>query len=266
MCLSAHASKAPNQIFHTALTAALRKLGFKVYDFVERYKADEITLWDNALRAKFFGNGRPWGRKEFDEVTGSFNASSHASIQSAELTCKQCILDTPCCFFVEELSDAYPEAKVVLNKRNVDKWLVSMQKTIFRVMNWPSWRFLRYTDRNSATWLAHMELTWKVFCNNDYGDKCKQRFIEHNEHVRNVVPKDRLLEYEVSDGWGPLCAFLNVQEPDEPFPNVYDTQKYLERADQTLWRPAVRRLLQYIVTAAITSALIVGAAVIVLRG
>ncbi|KAJ7669602.1 hypothetical protein B0H17DRAFT_1209671 [Mycena rosella] len=43
----------------------------------------------------------------------------------------------------------------------------------------------------------------------------KARCIEHYESLRWLVPKERLLEYEVKDGWGPLpvCAFLGKDVP-----------------------------------------------------
>lgn len=34
-------------------------------------------------------------------------------------------------------------------------------------------------------------------------------------HVRDVVPRDRLLVYRLGDGWGPLCAFLGVPVPTD---------------------------------------------------
>ena len=33
------------------------------------------------------------------------------------------------------------------------------------------------------------------------------------------VPKDKLLVYNVSDGWEPLCQFLGKDVPDCPFPH-----------------------------------------------
>lgn len=38
--------------------------------------------------------------------------------------------------------------------------------------------------------------------------------------VRGLVPSERLLEWTVEDGWGPLCAFLGKPVPDEAFPHV----------------------------------------------
>lgn len=44
---------------------------------------------------------------------------------------------------------------------------------------------------------------------------------EHNRRVREVVPSDRLLVYDVRDGWEPLCQFLDVDKcPEMPFPKT----------------------------------------------
>ena len=39
-------------------------------------------------------------------------------------------------------------------------------------------------------------------------------FNRHNEEVQGSVPPDRLLVYEVKEGWGPLCSFLGVPVPE----------------------------------------------------
>ena len=48
----------------------------------------------------------------------------------------------------------------------------------------------------------------------------RRGFIMHNEHVRTKVPRDKLLDFQPSDGWGPLCAFLGKEVPSGPFPHV----------------------------------------------
>jgi hypothetical protein len=47
-------------------------------------------------------------------------------------------------------------------------------------------------------------------------------FNRHNEEVKRRVPKERLLVYEVKEGWEPLCEFLGVEEPNKPFPRLND--------------------------------------------
>jgi len=62
---------------------------------------------------------------------------------------------------------------------------------------------------------------WKAF-----GDKIHDRafmtaeFKRHNAEVQNALPKQRVLVYEVKQGWEPLCAFLGVPVPSTPFPHV----------------------------------------------
>ena len=51
-------------------------------------------------------------------------------------------------------------------------------------------------------------------------DAQKQSFLEHNAHVRSVVPKEKLLEFKLGDGWEPLCEFLGETVPPEPFPHA----------------------------------------------
>jgi hypothetical protein len=38
--------------------------------------------------------------------------------------------------------------------------------------------------------------------------------------IRGLVPKDRLLEWYIDDGWEPLCKFLGKPVPDTPFPHA----------------------------------------------
>ena len=38
----------------------------------------------------------------------------------------------------------------------------------------------------------------------------QQSYIEWIEHVKSFVPSDQLLIFKPSDGWKPLCQFLNV--------------------------------------------------------
>ncbi len=55
-------------------------------------------------------------------------------------------------------------------------------------------------------------------------------FNRHNEQVQRVVPPDRLLVYEVQQGWEPLCTFLGVPVPaDKAFPHLNDTVEFRAR-------------------------------------
>jgi hypothetical protein len=55
------------------------------------------------------------------------------------------------------------------------------------------------------------------------------KFLEHNQLVRDTVPSERLLEFEASQGWGPLCQFLDCPIPDEPYPKTNTTEEFQQR-------------------------------------
>ena len=54
-------------------------------------------------------------------------------------------------------------------------------------------------------------------------------FVAHTEAVKATIPADRLLVYQVKEGWGPLCAFLGVAEPAEPFPRTNNRTEFWDR-------------------------------------
>ena len=49
------------------------------------------------------------------------------------------------------------------------------------------------------------------------------QYEKHNEQGRRTVPPDQLLEFNVKQGWSPLCEFLGKDVPEEPFPNVNES-------------------------------------------
>jgi hypothetical protein len=73
-------------------------------------------------------------------------------------------------------------------------------------------------------------------------DHAIETFERHNEEVEQRVPPERLLVYEVKEGWGPVCDFLGVEVPDQPFPHLNDTEAF---------RGWVRRM-RLLITAALT--------------
>ncbi|KAL8846594.1 MAG: hypothetical protein Q9221_008335 [Calogaya cf. arnoldii] len=206
-----------------SLVAALRQLGYTPYDFIDRILLGHLPLWTQALRAKFQGQGKPWGKAELDRVVKGFD----------------CVLDVPCPFFTEEFLSAYPASVVILNKRDPEPWLASMKRTLFHVFGWRSWPLLAKLDPGFAgAWYTHCTLTWDIFCSNDYGETCKEKYLEHYDYVRRVTPKERLLEYEVNEGWEPLCRFLVKEVPEGDFPNVNDQGDFV-KGHQMLWAIAV---------------------------
>ena len=46
----------------------------------------------------------------------------------------------------------------------------------------------------------------------------KSRYRAHIAYVKSVVPAERLLVWNVKEGWAPLCNFLGVPVPETPLP------------------------------------------------
>ena len=60
------------------------------------------------------------------------------------------------------------------------------------------------------------------------------------------VPAEKLLVFEVREGWGPLCEFLGVEEPAKPFPRLNDREEFprmMRRQMATALAPALGRAL-----------------------
>ena len=56
-----------------------------------------------------------------------------------------------------------------------------------------------------------------------------KHFNQWVDEVKNTVPSEKLLVFEVKEGWGPLCEFLDVSVPNIPFPNTNDTAQMKKR-------------------------------------
>jgi hypothetical protein len=56
-------------------------------------------------------------------------------------------------------------------------------------------------------------------------------FNRHNEEVKAAFDDDRLLVFEASEGWEPLCKFLGKPLPKEDFPRVNDSASFKQRLE-----------------------------------
>ncbi|CBY13671.1 unnamed protein product [Oikopleura dioica] len=67
--------------------------------------------------------------------------------------------------------------------------------------------------------------TWQASIENIKKNEAflRQAYRKHISHVKSVVPAHRLLVWDVSTGWQPLCDFLNVKVPSSSFPKLNKT-------------------------------------------
>lgn len=122
---------------------ALQKLGIRSYHMTEAGKTKSFNYWHEALKAKYAGEGRPYGRKEFDKLLGEYGVCLITCFQRLSLlTASQGVTDMPCILFVDELLAAYPDAKVILTERDEESWMVSMNKTVLEILSWKSYDYL----------------------------------------------------------------------------------------------------------------------------
>lgn len=181
-----------------SLKDALEHLGLgPCYHMVEVFKNPQAPDWWSA--AADDPANADWGR-----IFEGYNAT----------------VDWPNATYYRELADAYPDAKVILTERDPDQWFESTQATIFA----------RMPTGPGAT-EPFPRMAGKVVCELfDYRmhdrDHCISVFKAHNAKVRQVIPAERLLVYEVAQGWGPLCGFLGVPEPAEPMPKVNSREEF----------------------------------------
>jgi hypothetical protein len=136
-----------------------------------------------------------------------------------------------------ELAEYYPKAKVIHTVRDPERWLGSMQRTL-------SWRrrHLNSLPGRAAVSLSSMlgtdfaplirlfQTTLEAQALKLVAEQTPERAIElfqaHTDQIVEAIPADRLLIYEVSAGWGPLCEFLGVPVPVEPFPRMSTLEQY----------------------------------------
>jgi len=146
-------------------------------------------------------------------------------------------VDFPASCAWQELAAEYPSAKVVLTVRDPDKWWTSTATTIYptRTM-FPAWvkRLVPFTQR----WLDMTDqLVWSGIFGGRFEDRAHAMsvFEAHTKTVRERCDPERLLIFEVSDGWEPLCDFLGVPVPERPFPHVNDSKSLRRRFAAIRW-------------------------------
>jgi|HubBroStandDraft_2_1064218.scaffolds.fasta_scaffold00029_13 hypothetical protein len=173
---------------------------------------DQVELWDQAL------DGNPPWEQIF--------AGHHSSA------------DWPGGYFYSELMDYYPEAKVLLSVRDPESWEPSFRETIVEMCFGNSLMPLLAHARAAVDpkFQRYLELVDRMFwapegtfSQGHEPEQLMEQMVAHHERVKREVPADRLLVWEVREGWEPLCEFLEVPVPDEPFPHANDRETFLGR-------------------------------------
>jgi Sulfotransferase domain len=186
-----------------SLKLALEQLlGGRCYHMVETFeRPDDGPVWVQASKGKM---------PDWNAFLADYNAA----------------VDWPACEFWREMSDANPDALVLLSVReSADAWWKSANATIFQMLRRtpppdgpPFWQADFFGPRIS-------ELLEE--------DSAKAYYEQHNATVRATARPDRLLEYRAGTGWEPLCAALDMPVPDAPFPHTNTTEEFQKRLEET---------------------------------
>jgi hypothetical protein len=140
-------------------------------------------------------------------------------------------IDWPGCTFWEEMAEIWPDAPVLLSVRDPEAWYRSCLNSIHAAKEMALRGELEGNTEEApdpATIQMINGLIWNGTFKGRFTDKefALEVFRRHNEDVKSSVPADRLLVYEIKQGWGPLCDFLGVEVPDEPMPHLNDTDSF----------------------------------------
>jgi hypothetical protein len=135
-------------------------------------------------------------------------------------------VDWPTAAFFRELTKAYPTAKFVLTRRNSENWADSFGATIYKL--------IAGRDQGPPEMKAWLEMAERVINRTGFPpgldrDGLIRAYEAHNEAVKATIPANQLLVYEVKDGWGPLCEFLNAPVPNEVFPRTNGRAEFWDR-------------------------------------
>ncbi len=213
-----------------SLKAALERLAFgpcehmlNCFDHPERF-----TLWAAAAERKAKGGPIDW-----TPLFAGYQAT----------------VDWPGAYFWRELVNAHPGAKVILTVRDRDRWYDSTAATIHRVpklagSGLAGRGLLAVAGAINPAARTAFRLTEAIIWEGTFGGRFAERdhaigvFAAHVAAVERSVAPERLLVFDVTQGWAPLCAFLGVPVPNEPFPHLNDGAEFERRIRQRL-APAV---------------------------
>jgi len=134
-------------------------------------------------------------------------------------------VDWPGAHVWRELAAAYPQAKVIHTVRPEEQWWKSFSDTIGALLASDS--PLPAPPHIQAMSKVAAQIVGETFggsvTNQDAALGAYRRRIEQ---VRATIPHERLLIFDVAEGWEPLCRFLDVQAPATPFPHANSTEEF----------------------------------------
>ncbi len=146
--------------------------------------------------------------------------------------------DFPASIYWKELAEHFPQSKVVLTVRDADSWFESVNETIMAPRMLETLKGSPMEAMFKGTYLKGLDgrTADRAFMTDWYQT--------HNQTVIDTIPAERLLVFHPKEGWEPLCAFLDVAVPAEPFPRVNSRDELGAKADEGGGLPSDPELLE----------------------
>ena len=195
-----------------SIAKALRQLGFTVYDWEEQ-TFDFLDHWCDVLQ----NGAQPDVKRVY---------------QNADA-----VVDLPGNLFWEEILEAFPDCKVILSERDEDSWL---QSWVNQMKMYESNRFqtiLRAMLSQTAKKFLVIVYSWVQASLGSMNPKStcvfRKRYRMHNYRVKSIVPPEKLLVFNVKQGWKPLCDFLGCEVPTSAFPHENIKAEIATRMNET---------------------------------
>ncbi|KAI0538903.1 hypothetical protein GGR58DRAFT_274266 [Xylaria digitata] len=128
-------------------------------------------------------------------------------------------MDCPAATLTPEIMRVYPDAIVIATTRDETSWWRSMQHLNNMMCTWhlPLAVLFLHKSQVYGLWMLRFSgiMQWRYKSEGIQENTLR----DHEQHLREVVPPEKLFWYNVSEGWEPLCRILNVPVPDVPFPH-----------------------------------------------
>ena len=189
------------------LKEALEQLGFApchhMYEVIQH--SEQAPFWEGAARGE---------KVDWNLMFDNYRASC----------------DWPSCSFYKELAEVYPNAKIILTLRDPHAWYRSITNTILPAMKG---RIVLPNGKQVGPPgdFAPLLIGGKTFGGRFDEEHMISVFNCHNEEVKRVIPKERLLVFDAAQGWKPLCKFLGVPVPAARFPKTNTTEEFQARVE-----------------------------------
>ncbi|CAK8689022.1 unnamed protein product [Clavelina lepadiformis] len=188
------------------MSAALRELDYKVYDYMDHF------WYHGGYWKKILTSG---GKKEDFKIM-------YEDIDA--------VTNIPSSLFWEEISEAFPDSKIILTIRDENSWYKSwLAKDAVKRKSW-TYKMLQVLSPTGWKLFRHLRRAYAMRTGVIMSNPCditvrtemvdRRAFRHHQTYCLQNAPKDKFLVFNVKDGWEPLCKFLGKDIPNKEFPHV----------------------------------------------